>query len=410
LVRFGDLLAEPLRNGVYKPKQYHGHGAKVINMKELFACDRIDDQGTDRVQLTSAELDRWRVIPGDLLFARRSFVLEGAGKCAIIGNPHEATTFESSMIRARLDPRKAVPRYIYYLFASAVGRAAMASIATRTAVSGITGKSLQELEIPVPAPAAQRKIVAILSAYDDLIESNNRRIGIMEEIAQRIYREWFVDFRYPGHEAVPLVESELGPLPQGWDVAPLFDVAEVAFGFPFKSPLFNTSDGEPVIRIRDIRAGESATLTTETPSSTYRVENGDILVGMDGDFHMARWSAGRAWLNQRVARFRPKSQHLSRYALYLSLAPAIQRWNATIVGTTVAHLGKSHLERINLVVPSDETAMMARDVLDPLFEQEMCLRQMNRVLRATRDLVLPRVISGEIDVSQFDIAVPDLAA
>ena len=83
-------------------------------------------------------------------------------------------------------------------------------------MSGITGKSLQELTLPVPSLPSQRKIAAILSAYDDLIENNNRRIKLLEEMAQRIYREWFVDFRYPGHEEVPLVDSELGPIPEGW--------------------------------------------------------------------------------------------------------------------------------------------------------------------------------------------------
>ena len=78
-----------------------------------------------------------------------------------------------------------------------------------------------------PAAQTQRKIAAILSAYDDLIENNNRRIKLLEEMAQRIYREWFVDFRYPGHESVPLVESELGPIPEGWKVAALSSLTEV---------------------------------------------------------------------------------------------------------------------------------------------------------------------------------------
>ena len=80
---------------------------------------------------------------------------------------------------------------------------------------------------PLPPLPTQRKIAAILSAYDDLIENNNRRIKLLEEMAQRIYREWFVDFRYPGHEDVPLVDSELGPIPKGWNVQPLSDAAQI---------------------------------------------------------------------------------------------------------------------------------------------------------------------------------------
>lgn len=271
-------------------------------------------------------------------------------------------------------------------------------------------RDAREMEVSLPPLGIQRKIVAILSAYDDLIENNSRRIKVLEEMAQRIYREWFVEFRYPGHEGVPTVESDLGPMPEGWDLCGLFDVADVTFGFPFKSAHFNTVNGVPVIRIRDIPTGSSATLTTETPSASYTVSNGDILVGMDGEFHMARWSAGRAWLNQRVARFRPTSSRLSRYALYLALEEPIARWNATIVGTTVAHLGKRHLQLVKVAVPPAGVAAHATALLDPIFDEEVLLRRVIRSLRTARDLLLPRLISGELDVTDVDIDVSGLAS
>lgn len=125
------ILSEPLRNGVYKPKEFHGRGTKVVNMKELFAHERIDDQPDLRVELTGGEVAKFQLYPQDLLFARRSFVLEGAGKCSLIGKPSEPTVFESSMIRARVDPSRADPAFLFYFFKSPVGRALMATIATR---------------------------------------------------------------------------------------------------------------------------------------------------------------------------------------------------------------------------------------------------------------------------------------
>jgi type I restriction enzyme S subunit len=264
--------------------------------------------------------------------------------------------------------------------------------------------------ITIPPLPVQRKIAAILSAYDDLIENNNRRIKLLEEMAQRIYREWFVDFRYSGHESVALVDSELGPLPLGWEVQPLFDVANITFGFPFKSALFNGDEGLPVIRIRDIPTGESATFTTEEAGDSYLVSDGDILVGMDGDFHMSRWGAGEAWLNQRVARFRVASESLCRYSLFLALEKPISDWNQAIVGTTVAHLGKRHLELIKVPTPPIWLGARAAALLDPLFDLEIRLRKATRQLRATRDLLLPRLISGEVDVTDLDIAMPETAA
>jgi type I restriction enzyme S subunit len=300
------------------------------------------------------------------------------------------------------------PAFVYYRLVA--DREAIRVTASGAATPIISKSAFENVRVRTPPLSTQRKIAAILSAYDDLIENNNRRIKILEEMAQRIYREWFVDFRYPGHEDVSLVGTKLGQVPGGWEVESLFDVADVTFGFPFKSALFSTLDGRPVVRIRDIPAGESATLTTEAPSPTYEIETGDILVGMDGDFHMARWSSGRAWLNQRVARFRPKPRwRVGRYALYLALEAPIGRWNKTIVGTTVAHLGKSHLARTKLLVPPDSIAAMAKGVLEPIFDKEICLRQTSRVLRTTRDLLLPRLVSGEVDVTDLEIAVSELA-
>jgi type I restriction enzyme S subunit len=287
----------------------------------------------------------------------------------------------------------------------------MESVSSGATVPHLNVADIRSMELPpLPRLGAQRKIAAILSAYDDLIENNDRRIRLLEEMALRVYREWFVDFRYPGHESVPLVDSELGPIPKGWSLRPLFDVADITFGFPFRSELFNSEMGVPVIRIRDIPTGESGTLTTEVPGDTYRVEDGDILVGMDGEFHMGRWSAGEAWLNQRVARFRVASDTICRYTLFLALERPISDWNQAIVGTTVAHLGKRHLELIKIPTPPISLGTQLSAVLDPIFDLEIRLRKATRNLRATRDLLLPRLISGEIDVTHLDITLSEDSA
>ncbi|WP_024497909.1 hypothetical protein, partial [Gordonia amicalis] len=161
-VQFKYLLAEPVRNGVYKPKEYHGSGIRLVNMKELFAFDMLSDQANSRIELTPKELAKSELRDGDLLFARRSFVLEGAGKCSLVVHPTEALTFESSMIRARPNPERADSRYLFYYFKSPPGRARMATIAARTAVSGITGSNLSALEVEVPGVGVQRHIANVL--------------------------------------------------------------------------------------------------------------------------------------------------------------------------------------------------------------------------------------------------------
>lgn len=379
-------------------------GSNLTSDLTKFVSDSFVFVSTQQAQNYPAQ----HVRAGDLVFTCWGTV----GQVALIPDdgPYDQYVISNKQLKLRPDVSRTDSRFLYYYFASSAMVEYIRNRAIGSAVPGINLGILKGLPVVLPPLEAQRKIAAMLSAYDDLIENNNRRIKLLEEMAQRIYREWFVDFRYPGHEAVPLVDSELGPIPEGWVAAPLFEVAEVTFGYPFKSELFNSDYGLPVIRIRDIPNGESGTLTPEEPSGIYRVSDGDILIGMDGNFHMGRWSAGEAWLNQRVTRLRVTSKAVCRYALFLALEKPIGDWNQAIVGTTVAHLGKSHLELVKIPVPPLSLEMQLSALLDPMFDLEITLRKSNRNLRKARDILLPRLISGEIDVTDLDIALAETAA
>ena len=119
---FEELLEVPLRNGIYKKKEFHGRGAKIVNMGELFAYPRLKDVEMKRVELTEKELEKSSLQNGDLIFARRSLTAEGAGKCTIVLEVKEPTTFESSIIRARLNTEIAEPEFYYYMFNSKFGK------------------------------------------------------------------------------------------------------------------------------------------------------------------------------------------------------------------------------------------------------------------------------------------------
>ena len=212
------------------------------------------------------------------------------------------------------------------------------------------------LEIQLPPLPMQRRIAGILSAYDELIENSQRRIRILEAMARALYREWFVHFRFPGHEKRPRVASPLGDIPQGWEVRTVKDVATVTYGFPFQSKKFNTDGvGTPVIRIRDIPEGFSPTFTDQDTEPKYHIKNGHILVGMDGDFHMCIWSSGYAFQNQRVARFESNGE-IGNHHLFLALEKPIQEFNKAIVGTTVAHLGDMHIKTIQNSLAAGQVA------------------------------------------------------
>jgi type I restriction enzyme S subunit len=295
------------------------------------------------------------------------------------------------------------PRFVYYLLDSID----FTAFNSGSAQPSLNRNYLYSLGIRFPSLPVQTKIATILSAYNDLIENNLRRIKILEEMAKTLYEEWFVKFRFPDHEKVKMVESELGMIPEEWEVKNLFDIAEITYGFPFKSNRFTSekASNTPVIRIRDILNGCTSTYTPEIAQEKHVVINGDILVGMDGNFHMGKWSGGKAYLNQRVVRFRLSG--LSSYFLYLALTKPIGDLNNTIVGTTVAHLGDNHLRKIKILCPNSVLLKRTKEVFDPIYNLELKLKLRNDNLRQTRDLLLPKLISGEIDVEHLDINTGD---
>jgi type I restriction enzyme S subunit len=332
---------------------------------------------------------------GDLVFTCWGTV----GQVGLIPNngPHPSYIISNKQLKLRPNQSVADSLYLFYFFASPEMVQYVRSRAIGAAVPGINLGILKALPIVLPPLATQRRIAALLSAHDDLIENCDRRIRVLDEMARALYREWFVLFRYPGHEKTPLVDSPLGRIPKGWRASPAKDLATVTYGFPFKSPLFSEEpDGRtPLVRIRDIPNGASSTYTNETTEPRYEIRDGDLLVGMDGDFHMAIWSNGRAYQNQRVARFRPTDAWATRH-FFLALERPIQTLNASIVGTTVAHLGDAHIREIKLVEPVESVMSLARAAFGPIDREVAVLQQRTRNLRATRDLLLPRLLSGQL--------------
>ena len=393
--RFEKLFAEPQRNGIYKTKEFHGRGQKIINMGELFGYDFISDQEMKRVELTPKELEKFLVKDGDLLFARRSLVLEGSGKCSLVVRPSEDTTFESSIIRTRLNKNEAEPKFYYYLFRSPLGRALMSSIATQTAVSGITGSNLVQLRVPHPPLPIQRKIAGILSAYDDLIENNTRRIEILEEMARSIYREWFVTFRFPGHEQVQMVDSELGLIPEGWEVKKLGEVIRFKNGKSIK-----------VEEEGDYLVYGSNGIIGRTNEARYQ---NAIIIGRVGAYCgslIYSKSAFNASDNTIIAE--SASEKFSIELAFYVLEQMNLRHYAG--GAAQPLLTQTFIKEIPAFVPDIKTNKNFQRIIASQINLKSNLTNKIQNLRQTRDLLLPRLISGEIDVENLDINTGEIAA
>lgn len=183
-----DLLLENPRNGLTKPKSIRGKGVKMVGMGELFAQPRITDIEMERVPVTEAEIKKYSLQKDDLLFARQSLVLEGAGKCGIIEQVNEPTVFESHLIRVRVDSHVVNASFLFYWFNS-VGRQVILSIISRVAAAGIRSSELVTIKISLPPIHEQTAIAAALSDTDALIESLEKLIAKKQAVKQGAMQE-----------------------------------------------------------------------------------------------------------------------------------------------------------------------------------------------------------------------------
>ena len=266
--------------------------------------------------------------------------------------------------------------------------------------ASITLESIRKFKFNLPPLPTQRKIASILSSYDDLIENNLKRIKLLEEKAQRTYEEWFVKMRFPGYEAA--VFDEVTGLPEGWKKMKLEEIAEMKFGYAFKANLFNSEgNGMPIIRIRNIPNSNTNDYTTQKVDSKYIVRKGDLLIGMDGEFYVNTWSGPDAYLVQRVCNLVCKNDLYKGYLTEAIRHPIII-FQASIDGATVAHLGKKHLDQIEIIIPNFNI-----EIFNSILFEKINLSNQNRLLKEARDILLPRLMSGIIDVEDMEITVMD---
>jgi type I restriction enzyme, S subunit len=259
---------------------------------------------------------------------------------------------------------------------------------------------LDQHEVELPPLPVQRRIGGILSAYDDLIENNTRRIRLLEEMARALYREWFVHYRFPGHEDVEMVgHADLGEVPEGWEVRGFSELAKFVNGFAFK-PSHQEDTGLPIVKIPELRDGVTGTTPRNSGAEIkpkYHISEGDLLFSWSGSFVVTIWTHGPALLNQHL--FRVIDYHPSRkYYLLIALQESIGDFLTLATGATMQHIRRSALSEVKLAVPPGPVRDRFHVIAEPLFEQIVCLRKMNENLRQTRDLLLPRLVSGDIPV------------
>ena len=302
----------------------------------------------------------------------------------------KAFVFQRHIAILRPDNEKIVPRFLFYTMLTKDFYAKADAAAIGAAQRTVSLTALRNMEICIPDKIQQSKIVDTLAAYDDLIDNNQKQIKLLEETAQRLYKEWFVDLRFPGHEKTEIIDG----VPVGWKKEKLIDIADVQYGYAFDGSLFNTQkEGMPIIRIRNIPSGITDDYTTEEADAQYIIHNGDIVVGMDGEFHINSWCGDDSYLVQRTCCMKPRNNEMKGWFLTAIYEP-IKYFEKTVVGATVAHLGKKHIDTIMLLTGTSELYVP----FQRMFEKRQLLLNQNRLLCEARDRILPKLMSGEIEL------------
>jgi type I restriction enzyme, S subunit len=402
---FAELFETPLRNGLNKPKAVRGEGMKMVNMGEVFAHRRIHNLDMDRVPMDSKERDSSLLRDGDLLFARQSLVLSGAGKCVLFQGDKEDVTFESHIIRCRLDQRYAMPAFYFYLFQSSQGRSLIESIVEQVAAAGIRGSDLGRLEVPVPPLAEQKAIAAVLGALDDKIELNRRMNATLEAMARALFQSWFVDFgplraKLDGREPVGLDPataalfpdsfqvSEAGHIPKDWEVVSLDALASIRGGKQLP-----TEDCLPVGKFTVFGANGVMGYATESTHDGFVIAFGRV-GAYCGSVH---WSFDSAWINNNASAVVPL-----KWPAYVLQAMLNIDFNSMRTGSAKPFIPKSSVASAKVLRPSPEIAEAFCRVVEPLRRQQADNDMQSHTLATLRDMLLPKLLSGEMSVAEVE--------
>ena len=331
---------------------------------------------------------------GDTIMARITPCLEN-GKTAQVSilNDGEVGFGSTEYIVFRAKEGIANKDYLYYLVCSPeVREPAIKSMVGSSGRQRVQTDVVKNLEIDVPPLVDQEKIGSFLKSFDDKIALNDKINKNLFEQMQALYKDWFANFEPFG-----------GVRPSSWNYTNIYDIANIIYGAPFASKLFNTDGlGKPIIRIRDLKEQTFVTFTTEEHSKGHLIQPGDIVVGMDGEFRPYIWGNEPAWLNQRVCIFESNRPKGKAFVLY-TIKPLLNKIEQTQVATTVIHIGKKDFDAFEIVLPDEATLDSFDSITAPMVEKIVNNSLQNKRLAVLRDTLLPKLMSGELDVSNIDL-------
>ena len=399
--RLGDVC-RVIPGYAFKSSDWQDSGIPVVKIKNITGDNSVDLTNTDFVPETiiRPKLQKFVLANNDILVAMTGAT---AGK---VGKVRTERTVLLNQRVAKIAPVEADHGFIWAVVSSQEYQERFFYLADGAAQPNMSGGQIEGVEIPLPPLPEQRRIAGILSAYDELMENSQRRIRILESMARALYREWFVHFRFPGHESVPRVDSPLGPIPQGWEVRKLADFVTTKYGYT------ESTNVEPVgpkyLRGMDINK-TSFIDWSEVPycpispedREAYRLRVGDVVVirmADPGKVGIVEQEVDAVFASYLI-RVAPKDSRLSPYFLFYLMESA--EYYAFITGASTGTTRKSAsagvIVEYQFVLPPQKLVEQFERRVSEIRSLLTTLLKKTVNLRRTRDLLLPRLLSGKTE-------------
>lgn len=383
---------------------YVENGTPMITVEHM-VNDKINhDENIPKVSFNDAQrLKKFLLQSGDIVYSRVGSV----DRSAYVSQSEDGWMFSGRLLRVRVTASEINSLWLYYYLTQETIKRFVRNIAVGATMPSLNTYLLGEIPVSFPDLAKQLKSARILTLLNDQVESNNRRIEILEEMAQLLYREWFVEFRFPGYKKAKFVNSELGKIPGGWLIKPLGALAN-------KKNNSYTDDfsNKPLLDLGRINSKTQIINDIGTPdeltTSRKKFYRNDILFGaIRPYFHKVIYAPFDGVTNTSVFVLNPKVKRaLSSYLFSLLNSYESVAWTTTFSsGTKMPIISWSVFRKMKVLQPTEEILENYDKQVRPMLNMITNLTQQNFVLRDARDLLLPKLMSGEIDVSKLDINI-----
>lgn len=400
----GEVKTGPFGSQLHQ-SDYTVEGTPVVMPKNI-ATGKIDV--TDIARVCDDDVERLKqhcLAKNDIVYGRRGDI----GRHALITDKEEGWLCGTGCLRISLGSSCVDARYLHYYLEQPSVIDWIRNQAIGATMPNLNTSILRSVSIDYPSLSAQHKIASILSAYDDLIENNQRRIAILEEMAQLIYREWFVHFRFPGHEKVKMVGSPIGRIPADWIVCPIANAFDVlGGGTPSKKAPEYWKGGTIDWYVPSDLTGAG---TMFMDRSTNRIsEEGlrkssarlfapySVMMTSRATLGVFSINTSEACTNQGFITCLP-NERVPLYFLFYWLKENIERFTSVATGAVFKEITKGAFKELDICIPPRALTSQFEELVTPLGTMILNLQRTNENLRSTRDILLPKLISGELDVS-----------